>query len=334
MSAKGGKADQPLLIPFGFDPEDEAAYRHVLAQPRASVAEVAAAIGWSRDKARAALARLQQAGLVTRAGDAGRGYVALAPDVVIDSLIAKRSDEMQQARVTAQRLAATLTQDAGSVAELVTVVEGRDAMQLHCGQLQESATEELLGFERPPYTTESYDDSLNNSALARGVKARFIYQPDALSFGSHLELIRAAIAAGEKARVYPSLPMWMLIADRERALVPLSPAEHRAGGALLIHSSWLLNALISLFEALWERAIPLPRDGTSWEPVDGRPPELPERDQKILTLLAAGLSEPAIARKLGVDDSTVRRRVVKIGDTLGATTRLQIGVQAARRGLL
>ena len=58
------------------------------------------------------------------------------------------------------------------------------------------------------------------------------------------------------------------------------------------------------------------------------------RDRTILALLAAGAPDATIARQTGVSQRTVERRVRALMDQLGAGTRFQAGVQAARRGLL
>ncbi|WP_197359209.1 response regulator transcription factor, partial [Streptomyces clavuligerus] len=57
-------------------------------------------------------------------------------------------------------------------------------------------------------------------------------------------------------------------------------------------------------------------------------------DEHLLALSASGLTDRAIARRLGVAQRTVERRMRRIMDVLGARTRLQAGLQAARRGVL
>ncbi|MGW3040975.1 hypothetical protein ACWC9T_13250 [Kitasatospora sp. NPDC001159] len=59
-----------------------------------------------------------------------------------------------------------------------------------------------------------------------------------------------------------------------------------------------------------------------------------ERDRRILTLMASGATDDAIARRLGVGRRSVVRRVSTLLAHLGATTRFQAGVQAARKGWL
>ena len=59
---------------------------------------------------------------------------------------------------------------------------------------------------------------------------------------------------------------------------------------------------------------------------------LDRRDVDLLSLLSAGRSDSTIARLSGISLRTVERRVRSLMDRLGAKTRFQAGVQAARRG--
>nr|WP_243727306.1 LuxR C-terminal-related transcriptional regulator [Actinocrispum wychmicini] len=57
-------------------------------------------------------------------------------------------------------------------------------------------------------------------------------------------------------------------------------------------------------------------------------------DDRLLSLLAAGLKDEAIARQLGVSLRTVHRRTSELSESLGARTRFQAGMRAERQGLL
>jgi DNA-binding NarL/FixJ family response regulator len=103
-----------------------------------------------------------------------------------------------------------------------------------------------------------------------------------------------------------------------------------ADASLLIHASSMLDTLIALFDLVWERAIPIHADGDLSAPGQG-----PGDDESaVLGLLAAGLTDSAIARHLGTHPRTVQRRVRELLDRLGAGTRFQAGIQAVRRGWL
>ncbi|WP_329589314.1 hypothetical protein OG195_14540 [Streptomyces sp. NBC_01362] len=103
--------------------------------------------------------------------------------------------------------------------------------------------------------------------------------------------------------------------DKRITLLPPSDASDPTASALVIGDALLRNALVPLFETVWERATPL---GGSGGP-------LPEPQKELLGLLAAGLKDEAIARRLGIHVHTARRRISVLLDSLGAQTRSRRG---------
>jgi DNA-binding CsgD family transcriptional regulator len=88
----------------------------------------------------------------------------------------------------------------------------------------------------------------------------------------------------------------------------------------------LVSLVRELFEQFWARGAALPSTG----PV---PPTAGDV-RPVLELLQLGLKDETIARQLGVSLRTVRRRIAMVMDEVGATTRFQAGIEAARRGLI
>jgi DNA-binding NarL/FixJ family response regulator len=139
------------------------------------------------------------------------------------------------------------------------------------------------------------------------------------------------IRQGERARVARSLPMKMALCDRRLALMPVSMSGDNAGAAAyLVHPSSLLDALSELFEAMWEKAVPL-NQGPAF---DDEEQILTDRDKDLLGLLAAGTTDETIARAFGWSVRTVRRHIHRIMTMTGAETRFQAGMEASRRGWL
>jgi DNA-binding NarL/FixJ family response regulator len=58
------------------------------------------------------------------------------------------------------------------------------------------------------------------------------------------------------------------------------------------------------------------------------------RERKILSLIASGVSNKGIARKLGVSVNTVKFHLTAAFQKLGATTRAEAVTEAIRRGEL
>jgi len=61
-------------------------------------------------------------------------------------------------------------------------------------------------------------------------------------------------------------------------------------------------------------------------------PELTEREREVLDLIAQGLGNPAIARRLDIRDKTVRNHVSNIFSKLQVADRVQAVVRARRAG--
>lgn len=58
------------------------------------------------------------------------------------------------------------------------------------------------------------------------------------------------------------------------------------------------------------------------------------RHRELVRMLAGGLTDEAMARKLGISERTVRRLVSELTERLGAASRFQAGVCAVRLGWL
>jgi hypothetical protein len=238
----------------------------------------------------------------------------------------------QEAIQDLQKLAAVGRQ--GEQEQIVELVSSRDAGKLLFDQIIGSAQHGIDFFVRLPvlFTPlgSSTNDGAQSAAQGRGVRFRSINDAEVLTIPGMLEHIRADMAAGEEARVVPSLPFKMLLVDHRVALIFLNPDQPDAA-TLLVRYSGLLEAFYTLFEILWDKAAPITFSGPGvlriGEPVDGFTREL----EQLLPLLAVGLNDKSIAHQLEVSERTVARRVVELLEFLGARTRFQAGWDAAMR---
>lgn len=58
------------------------------------------------------------------------------------------------------------------------------------------------------------------------------------------------------------------------------------------------------------------------------------KELEVMRLIAEGLKDDAVARRLGVSEVTVRRRIRRFRARVGATSRVQAAVEACRRNWL
>jgi sugar-specific transcriptional regulator TrmB len=236
-------------------------------QPTAE--DVAAACDIPARRASAELAALERVGLAYRLAGRPARYRAIAPDVAISELIGQREAELQAARATMHQLAEMFRETARSrhPDAQVEVVSGPVNIARAVTRAAEATRHQLRGFDRPPYTEApgaSY--GLEERRLAAGVVYRVVYDQEALDIpGRMAGDILPSIAAGELARVRPVLPIKLIISDDQLAVIPAAITSRSVDTTFIIHKSPILTALIALFEAEWERAIPIPgpRAGTA-----------------------------------------------------------------------
>jgi sugar-specific transcriptional regulator TrmB/DNA-binding CsgD family transcriptional regulator len=317
---------EPLLTALGVLPEDEAVYRVLLRQPAVTLAGLATHAGRGTRSLRQSVQRLTDLGLVSLLAGRPTRFIAARPDAAVDSLIARRERELASARNAAQVLLAELPAERRHrPEEELEIVFGRQAVAARFLQLQQTAQRELLVLDRPPYAQDPRQPNPGeDDLLARGVRCRGIYAPEALEVPGALQLIRTAVDAGEEARTCADVPIKLAIADRVMAIMPFTGDQtSMVDSALVIYASTLLDALVRLFELLWRTSVPILPEKPTGDP-----------DEDLLALLAAGLKDEAIARQLGVSLRTVHRRTSQLMDRVGARTRFQAGLRAGQLGLL
>lgn len=149
------------------------------------------------------------------------------------------------------------------------------------------------------------------AALTARVRIRTVCDRSFFVAGGGWKEVDRARRSGEQVRLTTAVPLDLIVVDGRCALLPVGD------GAVLVGRSPLLDSLVAIFESTWAAAV-----------------EPSEEDRAIVALIATGLKDEAIARQLGIAPRTLRRRIARIMDALGADTRFQAGMQAVRRGWL
>jgi sugar-specific transcriptional regulator TrmB/DNA-binding CsgD family transcriptional regulator len=341
-----GCDNERVLRSLGVGPEEEAAYEALLDGP-SSVPDLCEYVGEQASALTKTLESLEALGLVSRLSGAELRYAAVAPELALDVLALRREEELKRARVRVEQLSARFRAATGSKGstELIEIITGRDAVLQRMYQIARSARHQFRGIDKPPYLIPQRDTgptstfwsaiarggSAEPNLLRRGVRLRVIYDKAALD-DEDLSPVEASVAAGEEARLLPSAPTKLFMADERIAMLPLQVGPTTIQSYVVIYESALVDALAALFEMLWERALPLTF------PVDDQPALAPDgpnpAERRILALLNAGVPDATIAKQLELSTRTMQRRLHELTERLGVQTRFQAGVQASRRGWL
>lgn len=317
---------------LGLAPEEADAYRTLVSVASATPAELAELVGCDARQAVRTLSRLEGRGLAARSLGDTTQFVASPPAAALRALLIQRQNELSLAELELDSLdeiyrAATLGRGA---AEVVDVIHGTEAIRERVGHIQLGARKEIMNFAKAPFFSSG--NMTDGAAIERGVRYRAILERAMLDGAapSFDEIIQAR-AAGEEVRIADTVPLKLFIVDRELAIVPLlGSANATKAGALLVHESSLLDALIALFESEWEKATQFVTSAGAWQ----NAPAIDDLGAQILSLLLAGLTDQAIATQLRTSVRTVQRRLRHLMDTAKVQNRIQLGFHAARLGWL
>ncbi|AWW35901.1 erythropoiesis-stimulating protein [Streptomyces sp. AS58] len=326
-----------MLSMLGLDEDTEALYRTMLMYPDLGVSALSEHLGRPQEAIRRGLDQLSELALVRPSFEEPGRLRAVTPEVGLELLLKRQQADLaaQQQRVEASRAAAaqliadfadvrSTTTQAG-VEHLVGIDDVRDRLAtLACGVENEVMT--LVKGQQSVQALEAAK-RLDEHLADRGVSCRTVYLHSARNCPRTTEYLTWLVEQGGQVRTVATLPTRMVMFDRTRAVIPLKSDDTTAGGVVL-SGEGTLAMLDALFETIWDSARP-------WGD-ESRPDAhgLTDSESTVLKLLAAGYTDEAIAKRLGVSHRTARRKATCLMERLGARSRFEAGVQAAKRGWL
>lgn len=319
-----------------FDPDSDhgAVYRALVSEPRSSVASLAARTSLEEKVVRDILLELERVDFAVPIPPGNDdSWDARRPDLVAATELRRYEDRRAGVhRAEAELMEIYRFARLESTERLgIELVEGRDAFFERFRRIQADVRERVRTIDRPPYfwdeTEISRQEAVQCRQMAAGIDYRTIYPESARDSPVRNASMLRTITHGESARVLAAPPIKLTVVDDEMAILALDPPDGADRlAALLVHRSELLHALCNIFESLWRLAVPVNLTRSD--------PALDGREREVITMMASGATDDAIARRLGVSRRTVVRAVGRLLEQLGATTRFQAGAQAARRGWL
>jgi len=302
-------------------------------------AKAAAGIGLTDEEAAAGWSELKGLGLI-RPGEAPDEVAPVEPDTALIELLARQRDVLRTQREelsgvirAAEHLIehyrpAVMREIAQIEVELVTRDNrGRQFVRDFDARIVSSAGSMHPG-PLPP--SEVLVSSLAGDAalIERGVRVRCIYGQSINSAPRQRKYLSDLAAVGAEVRLAPQVPFDLMIGDTHSALVSADPDDPH-GPAVIVRGPALVRSYVALYEDCWLRSVPY-----TTKPAGSEDDELTEQHRTTLRLLANGLTDERIARKLGVSLRTVSRLVSEIMRYLNAESRFQAGVLAAAQGLI
>ncbi|MFC8716810.1 LuxR C-terminal-related transcriptional regulator [Kitasatospora sp. NPDC057198] len=166
--------------------------------------------------------------------------------------------------------------------------------------------------ERPSYV---HTNDRVRKSLGEGAAIDILYQPVARQTPHTAAYAADATGWGMRLRVLDEPFARMMIFDRRVAIISTATANVTAA---FIEDPAVVDHLVGVFLRDWERAVRVP-----WFDQVGR--ELPEVLCRVGELLAAGLTQKAVASRLALSERTVAAHIARLRERYDAETLFQLG---------
>ena len=325
-----------MLEALGLSTTAEALYRALLTHGPTTDSRLPDLVDAEVSAVQAALDELKRVELVQCISGSPDCWLAGSPEVALASLVVQQQEALLERQRDLERAQSTVSElirlsrsrAPGGGADAVEFTSDVEATRRRCRHFERTTERYVMALHKlgqsPAHEPDPEPGAL--AMLDHGIEVQSVYERAVLLVPGRFETLRRVTAAGEQARTLPTVPLKLVVYDRAHEMVQLDDDEV-ATTALFVHQSGLLAGLVCLFELLWERAVPIPPDPEL--PIEERSPE---RDEVLLSLLAAGFKDESIARHLHISPSTVTRRMARLMELTGTSTRFQLGMQAVRRG--
>ncbi|KDN21927.1 LuxR C-terminal-related transcriptional regulator [Amycolatopsis rifamycinica] len=307
------------------DPEAEL-YRYAARCGRiSSVATAAAHLGLPADTVQAAAARLVELHLLRAAADGG--LVPREPSAAAELVVTPLERAMYERREQADRLRERIdgitrapAGEAGAVDRLEGIAEIRGLIKLAA----EVCRDELVVLHPGEAADDLVDELLDAcySVLGDGVGVRVVCpHRSRAGYAARARLTQLA-GRGACIRTLSRVPEAAVVFDRSLA-VTLDVAEL---SARRVRDQGMVRFLLGLFDQLWDGATPFAAEDQGYSGEIAH-----DLQQTIARLMAQGLTDEVVARRLGMSVRTCRRHIAAMLQNLDAVSRFQAGVQAAAR---
>jgi DNA-binding CsgD family transcriptional regulator len=164
--------------------------------------------------------------------------------------------------------------------------------------------------------------------LSRGVRMRMLYNHSARFSVATRQYAERVIAAGAEARTVVGSFQRLIIVDRDVAFVP---AQDDREVSVMVQFPEVVHYLAADYEQVWETGVPFGAGQVSAAEQDERKAEI---RKEIIRLLALGLTDEAVASRVGLGVRSCRAHIAKIYEEYGARSRFHLGILIAESGLL
>ncbi|MER7584425.1 LuxR family transcriptional regulator [Kitasatospora sp. NPDC097691] len=207
------------------------------------------------------------------------------------------------------------TEPVGGVRQVAGKEEIRHLLSQFMKEYPHEALTAQPGRFHPPAQRE---DSLAQTCryIERGGSVRTIYQPQARLDRDQVEFAAEAAKAGSRIRILDVPFSRTLVFDRTVALIPAT-SDNKV--AAVVEDPAMVAYVVGVFDQHWQQA-----QVVDWIALAAGPVE-PTVHEQVGRLLSRGLTQRAIASRLGLSERTVAGHIARLREQYDAETLFQLG---------
>jgi len=336
-------------LPFGVAPATAPAlsvkgvamvmYMALRRRGEAELAGLREEMGLAEEAADSAWRHLWDLGLLQAAGSSD-SVTAVEPEVALMRIFEQQHARLEEQAVQLERLQLAAQEIAMELRP--AVLRETSSVQIQYLRDRRHRTESLMSLNAtaqtdtwsmhpgplPPPGVLATSMELDADLIARGIRVRAIYGHTVASGQRARSYLNQLSALGAEVRLARRVPFDLLLFDSHTAVIPSNPFA-LTDPMLLLHDPHLMGTYLAIYEDTWLHATPYSAQSPQ-VPDDG----LTEKQQSVLALMANGLTDEQIARRLGISVRTTGRITAEVLTHIGGDGRFQSGLQAAFKGLV
>ncbi|WP_225726177.1 MULTISPECIES: LuxR C-terminal-related transcriptional regulator [unclassified Nocardia] len=308
-------------------------YQALVRNPEWGAAELRDHLGITEGRVSAALAALTDMTLLRRSVHDPRRWHVIDPKTACESVFRRRQEELlrqQQLMLTVEKMIARQSAhpESNGVSNQHETLVGIDSLHAFLGQYANEVQTSWYAATRNAVPSEVMAAPIleqHLSALFRGVELRKIVPESARHDPVTRHYADLLARVGNEIRTVPALSLELIVLDSTVALIPLNN-DDIFNGVVVLREPRTVAALAACFQQAWDISEPFNRIAAADDT------HLSAQERQLLRFLAEGMTDEAIARRLAISARTSRRVTTGLMRRLGARSRFEAGVKAARLG--
>ncbi|MFJ6616322.1 LuxR family transcriptional regulator [Kitasatospora sp. NPDC091335] len=311
-------------------------YEFTLAQQSATLARISAALHVPMADVRRAVDLLCELKLLWYS-PTFESFRAICPEAAQNELVIPLQQAVNEKRQELAGIHERLHTISGIFSTLKTSRQRNDKVvtlldpqqvRIHLTDSLQHCTSEVLAMQLFDAEPRLAFQPCELARMAHRVPFRLVTPHSARAKALSRTRLRQVLDSGAQVRTTNQIFDDLVLVGDDVAYVTHQAEDGEIPSTIVVYEPMVIGLLHRMYEFAWQSGMDFDADVVSYGET------LPDLSAGIMSLLAQGLKDDVVARRVGIGSRTFRRHVAGIMDSLGVSSRFQAGVVAARAGLI